>query len=475
MTTTYDLLVVGSGPGGQAAAITAAKLGKRVGLIERKPYLGGVSLQTGTIPSKALREAAFLVSRFAAKGMREALYRKFDLSADFLGEAIERKNVVVDNKESVLLSQLLRHGVTIIPGEASFTDAHTLRVRSASGSEDVLQADVIVLATGSRPRRPPQVPFDKVRVLDSTSILNMRRLPQRMLVVGGGVIACEFATMFAPLGVKVTLIDHHRQPLAYLDQDVAGRLVDQMLDMGMNLHMETQVRDIQRRDEAVVVHTDGDEQLEADCLLYALGRQPNYDKLGIEQAGLVADDHGWVRIDDDHRTAVAHIYIIGDLAGAPALASTAMEQGRRVAQCAFGTADAASRAPLPMAIYTIPELSYIGETERQLSERQADYVVGVAEFSDTARGQIIGDYRGMLKLLAERPSGRILGVHIIGEAASELIHVGQMAMACGKPVHTLAANVFNYPTLAECYQTAAQLCADRLNDPRRAHGSAPPD
>lgn len=463
MTTKYDLLVVGSGPGGQAAAITAAKLGKRVGLIERKPYLGGVSLQTGTIPSKALREAAFLVSRFAAKGMREALYRKSDLSADFLGEAIERKNAVVDNKESVLLSQLLRHGVTIIPGEAGFADAHTLRVRSASGSEEMLSAQVIVLATGSRPRRPQQVPFDKVRVLDSTSILNMRRLPQRMLVIGGGVIACEFATMFAPLGVEVTMIDHHQQPLAYLDQDVAGRLVDQMLDMGMRLHMETRVAEIQRRERGVWLRTEQGEELAGDCLLYALGRQPNYDKLAIEQAGLIADDNGWVRINDKHQTAVEHIYIIGDLAGAPALASTAMEQGRRVAQTAFGTADAASRAPLPMAIYTIPEVSYIGETERQLADRQADYVVGVAEFSDTARGQIIGDYRGMLKLLAERPSGKILGVHIIGEAASELIHVGQLAMACGSPVHALAANVFNYPTLAEGYQTAAQVCVDLLS------------
>lgn len=462
---TYDLLVVGSGPGGQAAAITAAKLGRRVGLIERKPYLGGVSLQTGTIPSKALREAAFLVSRFAAKGMREALYRKSDLSTDFLAEAIRRKDAVVDNKESVLLSQLLRHGITIIPGEASFVDEHTLRVRTSAGSEETLSAAVIVLAAGSRPRRPPAVPFDKERVLDSTSILNMRRLPRSLLVIGGGVIACEFATMFAPLGVKVILIDHHRQPLAYLDQDIAGRLVDQMLDMGLSLHMETRVAEIRRLDHMVELRTEAGERYSADCLLYALGRQPNYDNLAIEQAGLVADDNGWVRINQDHQTAVGHIYIIGDLAGAPALASTAMEQGRRVARHAFAAADAEARAPLPMAIYTIPELSYIGETERQLADRQAQYVVGVAEFADTARGQIIGDYRGMLKLLAERPSGRILGVHIIGEAASELIHVGQMAMACGNPVSALAANVFNYPTLAECYQHAAQACSDQL--PRR--------
>lgn len=467
MATEYDFLVVGSGPGGQAAAITAAKLGRRVALIERKPYLGGVSLQTGTIPSKALREAAFLVSRFAAKGMREALYRKPDLSADFLSEAVRRKNAIIDNKEAVLLGTLMRHGVTIVPGEAAFEDPHTLRVRSRSGTEERLRAEVIVLAAGSRPRRPPEVPFDRERVLDSTSILKMRRLPGSLLVVGGGVIACEFATLFAPLGVRVTLIDHHEQPLAYLDQDIAGRLMDHMGDMGLQLHMRTRVAKIERRGERVLAVSADGERFEADCLLYAQGREPNYAHLAIERAGLVADDNGWVRLNDQHQTPVPHIYIIGDLAGAPALASTAMEQGRRVVRHALGLHPEVSPAPLPMAIYTIPELSYVGETERQLTDRGADYVAGRAEYADTARGQIIGDHRGMLKILAERPGGRVLGVHIIGESASELVHVGQLVMACGGDVARLAANVFNYPTLAECYQAAAQACVDALEAGRR--------
>ena len=465
MATEYDLLVVGSGPGGQAAAITAAKLGRRVALIERKPYLGGVSLQIGTIPSKALREAAFLVSRFAAKGMREALYRQADLSADFLGEAIQRKDAIIDNKESVLLGELLRHGVTIVPGEASFEDPHTLQVKTRAGNRERLRGEVIVLAAGSRPRRPADVPFDKERVLDSTSILHMRRLPGTLLVVGGGVIACEFATMFAPLGVRVTLIDHHEQPLAYLDQDIAGRLVDHMGDMGLALHMRTRVERIERRGDRVHVQADHGAEFEADCLLYALGREPNYAPLAIERAGLVADDNGWVRLNEQHQTPVSHIYIIGDLAGAPALASTAMEQGRRVARHALGLEPQVSSAPLPMAIYTIPELSYVGETERQLEERHANYVVGRAEYAATARGQIIGDHRGMLKLLAERTSGRLLGVHIIGESASELVHVGQLIMGGGGDVFQLAANVFNYPTLAECYQSAAQACIDELDAP----------
>lgn len=460
----YDLLVVGSGPGGQQAAIQAAKIDKRVGLIERKPYLGGVSLQTGTIPSKALREAAFLASRFSTQGMREAFSRRPGMGSDFLSDAVQKKDTVVEKSESILLGQLLAAGVTIIPGEAGFHDPHTLRIAGTSGKTEYLSADVIVLATGSRPRRPEDVPFDKDRVLDSTSILRMRRLPASLLVVGGGVIACEFATIFAPLGVSVTVVDSHDQLLAHLDEDIAGNLMEHMLDMGITLHLGSRVKSIRRQGERVQLLTDADALHEADALLYAMGRQPNYDRLNLDRAGLVADDHGWVRVDEHFRTPVQHIYIIGDLAGRPSLASTAMEQGRLVANIAFGKKSAPSPAPLPMAIYTIPELSHAGETEKQLLERGTQYVAGRASYAATARGQIIGDYRGMLKLLAERTTRRLLGVHIIGEGASELVHVGQMLMGCNGTVDMLAANVFNYPTLAECYKAAALDCIDQLGD-----------
>lgn len=460
--TRYDMLVVGSGPAGQAAAITAAKLGRHVGIIERKASLGGVSLQTGTIPSKALREAAFLVSRFAAKGMREALARPPSLSGDFLREAMARKDVVVHNKESALLSQLLCHGVSIIPGQAGFKDAHTLEVKSVHGQLEELAAEVIVLATGSRPRRPESVPFDKQRVLDSSSVLGLRRLPHSMIVVGGGVIACEFATIFAPLGVKVTIVDSHQQLLAYLDADIAEALLNHMLDMGITPCLSTRVGQIIRAAEQVRLTTDDGESLLADTLLYALGRQPNYDNLNLTRAGLSADDQGWVRVNPQQQTPVPHIYIVGDLAGRPSLASTAMEQGRRAARHAFGEHSGGAPGPLPQAIYTIPELSYVGETERELQQRGADYVVGRASYADTARGQIIGDYHGVLKLLADRTSRRLLGVHIIGEAASELVHIGQLAMGCQADIDYLANNVFNYPTLAECYQAAALDCLDRL-------------
>ncbi len=458
----YDLLVVGSGPGGQSAARQAAALGKRVGLIERKPYIGGVSLQTGTIPSKALREAAYLASRFAAGGMRQAVYSGSPVHSGFLGEAIGRKQRVIENQEALLLKQLMASGVTLLPGEASFADPHTLVLRRPNGEQERLRAGVIVLATGSRPRRPADVPFDKERVLDSSSILKLRRLPERLLVVGGGVIACEFATMFAPLGVKVELVDSHPHLLAYLDEDIQQILEAEFMDMGIQLHMQTRVARIHRAGETVSLTTGDGHSLEADVLLYALGREPNYTGLELKAAGLAADDHGWVRVNAEHQTAHAHIYIIGDLAGRPSLASTAMEQGRRAVNHAFGGQQTDVAELLPMAIYTIPELSYVGKTERELREQNIDYVTGRARFAETARGQIIGADRGFMKLLVDREQRTLLGVHIIGESASELVHVGQLAMLCHASVDVLAGTVFNYPTLAECYKTAALDCLRQL-------------
>lgn len=458
----YDLLVVGSGPGGHEAAVTAARLGKRVAVIERKPYVGGVSLQTGTIPSKALREAAYVTSRTASLGMRRTIQSRAASEPGFLTDALGQKDRVVDRKEAQLLERLMAEGVTLIPGEASFVDAHTLEVCGPRGDRQRLRGDFIVLATGSRPRRPASVPFDKERVLDSTSLLKIRRLPSSLVVVGGGVIACEFATIFASLGCEVTLIDSHAQLLAYLDADIVSRLAEDFADMNIGLRMNTRIERISRTHEGVSVTTEHGDELQADALLYALGREPNYDLLNLDRAGLVADDHGWVRINEHHQTSQAHIYIIGDLAGRPSLASTAMEQGRMAVRHAFNVAMTQNAGPLPMAIYTIPELSYVGETERELLERKADYVKGYAPYADTARGQIIGNEHGLLKLLVDRSHRSILGVHIIGESASELVHVGQMAMTCNVTVDVLAATVFNYPTLAQCYKTAALECQMQL-------------
>jgi len=458
----YDLLVVGSGPGGQEAAITAARLGKRVAVIERKPYVGGVSLQTGTIPSKALREAAYVTSRTASLGMRRTIQSRAANEPGFLFDALGQKDRVVDRKEAQLLERLMSEGVTLIPGEAGFVDANTLEVSGPRGDVQQLSASFIVLATGSRPRRPASVPFDRERVLDSTSLLKIRRLPASLIVAGGGVIACEFATIFASLGCEVTLIDSHAQLLAYLDADIVSRLAEDFTDMNISLRMNTRIDEIRRMDQGVSVTTEHGDKLQAAALLYALGREPNYDLLRLDKAGLTADDHGWVRINEHQQTSQGHIYIVGDLAGRPSLASTAMEQGRMAVRHAFKVEVRQSTGPLPMAIYTIPELSYVGETERQLLQRNADYVKGYAPYADTARGQIIGNEHGLLKLLVDRQNRSILGVHIIGESASELVHVGQMAMTCNVTVDVLAATVFNYPTLAQCYKTAALECQMQL-------------
>ena len=458
----YDLLVVGSGPGGQEAAIAAARLGKRVAVIERKPYVGGVSLQTGTIPSKALREAAYVTSRTASLGMRHMIQTRVVREPGFLIDALYQKDRVVNRKEAQLLERLMKEGVTLIPGEACFIDSHTLKVTGPRGDHQQLTAACIVLATGSRPRRPDFVPFDRERVLDSTSLLKIRRLPASLIVAGGGVIGCEFASIFAALGSEVTLIDSHAQLLAYLDADIVSRLADDFRDMNISLRMNTGISRIERSGEAVSVTTGEGDTLQADALLYALGREPNYGLLDLDRAGLVADDHGWVRINEYQQTAQPHIYIIGDLAGRPSLASTAMEQGRMVIRHAFQDDVRQHAGPFPMAIYTIPELSYVGETERELLAREADYVKGYAPYADTARGQIIGNEHGLLKLLVDRASRSILGVHIIGESASELVHVGQMAMTCNATVDIMAATVFNYPTLAQCYKTAALACVAQL-------------
>ena len=286
----------------------------------------------------------------------------------------------------------------------------------------------------------------------------------RLIVVGGGVIAWEFATIFASLGSEVTLVDSHAQPLDYLDTDIVSRLMEDFDDMNINLRMNTRISQIERSNDGVSVITEQGDTLQAAALLYALGREPNYDLLELDKAGLVADDNGWIRINEYQQTSQPHIYIVGDLAGRPSLASTAMEQGRIAAHHAF-KAEVQQRARfLPMAIYTIPELSYVGETERELQGRGADYVKGYAYYAETARGKIIGNEHGLLKLLVDRQSRFILGVHIIGESASEQVHVGQMLMMYSATVDVLAATVFNYPTLAQCYRTAALECLIQLRE-----------
>ena len=457
----YDVLIIGSGPAGQHAAWQAARMGKRAAIIERKPKIGGAGLQTGTIPSKAMREVAYLVSRSGYGGMRQALAPDGRSRHGLLADAVRRKEVVIAQQESVILQRLLRSGVALIPGEASFVDAHTIQVADAVGNTCQISADVIVLATGSRPRRPSNVPFDKKTVLDSTSILNLRHLPDSLLVVGGGVIACEFVSIFAALGVQVCVVDSHAQLLTYLSEDVVGVLADSFLGMGVTFHMQERVAEIRREGSGTLTLLESGTQIRTDAVLYAQGREPNSERLQVSRAGIIAKD-GWIEVNQHFQTSVPHIFAVGDLIGRPALASTGMEQGRAAVLYAFGGEMHMTAENLPMAVYTIPEISYVGKTEKEVHQENIPYLVGRAYFKDSARGQIIGDAQGLLKLIVDARNEKLLGVHIVGEQASELIHIGQLVMNLHGTVRNLVANVFNYPTLAECYKLAALDCTHQL-------------
>ncbi|MDX8392727.1 MAG: Si-specific NAD(P)(+) transhydrogenase [Mariprofundaceae bacterium] len=457
----YDLLIVGSGPAGQHAALHAAQMGKRVGIIERKSHIGGAGLQTGTIPSKALREVAYMASSFGRRGMREAFNLEPRQLHGLLAEAIRRKEGVIAQQETVILNQLMRCGVALIPGDAAFIDPHTLRVTGPGDEERQLSANTIILATGSRPRRPSHVPFDKKTVLDSTSVLKIRHLPRSMIVVGGGVIACEFISMFAALGVEVTVVDSHEQVLSWLSEDIAGALTDAMQSMGVHFLMQCHCHSITTDSVSVTVRLENGSEIVADTLLFAQGREPNTRYLHVGNAGIETDGE-WISVNEYFQSSVPHIYAVGDLIGRPALASTGMEQGRMAAMHAFGQEPPALAKNMPMAIYTIPELSGVGATERELKSAGVNYVVGRGYFKESARGQIIGDMTGLLKLNVERDTRRILGVHIVGESASELIHIGQLVMNLGGTVDDLVCNVFNYPTLAECYKLGAADCLKNL-------------
>ncbi|MDQ6966771.1 MAG: FAD-dependent oxidoreductase, partial [Mariprofundaceae bacterium] len=370
----FDLLIIGSGPAGQHAALHAARMGKRAGIIERKPRIGGAGLQTGTIPSKALREVAYLASRAGRRGMRGSFGGGVLRPHGLLAEAIRQKEMVIAQQESVILNRLMRSGVALIPGDASCADAHTLEVKTPNSEVRRLHADVIVLATGSRPRRPADVPFDRKTVLDSTSILTLRHLPGSMTVVGGGVIACEFTCIYASLGVEVTVMDSHAQVLSYLSEDVVSALTDAMQSMGVQFRMNSRAAAIRKHDGHVVTTLEGGGELLSDALLYAQGREPNSSYLLLDKAG-VQVDAGWIGVNEFFQSNVPHIYAVGDLVGHPALAATGMEQGRIAVMHAFGEKAPRMADNMPMAIYTIPEVSYVGKTEKELREAGVDYVV----------------------------------------------------------------------------------------------------
>ena len=450
---TFDLIVVGSGPAGQRAAIHAAKAGKRVAIIERRDVIGGVCINTGTIPSKTMREAVLHLSGFLYQGIYGINYRVKDSIT--MADLSFRVQQVIKNEVDVTQAQLSRNGITVLYGTASFVDPHSLRVEGPRG-ETTCRAEAIVIATGTMPAVSPQVPVNGGTIILSDQILQMPELPRTLVVVGGGVIGVEYASMFAALGVRVVLVEKRPRLLEFADAEVVEALCYHLRDHRVTLRLNEEVEAVEQTAEGAVVATlKSRKKISGDALLYAVGRQGNVEPLNLAAAGLEADDRGRIGVDHDYRTRQPHIFAVGDVIGFPSLASVSMEQGRIAAGYAIGAPIASNPATYPYGIYTIPEISFIGKTEEQLTDEDVPYETGLAYYREIARGQIRGDTTGRLKLIFHRETKALLGVHIIGEGAAELVHIGQAVIVFGGTVEYFVETVFNYPTLAECYKTAA--------------------
>ena len=457
----YDFIAIGSGPAGQRAAIQAAKLGKRVALVERHAHVGGVALHTGTIPSKTLREAILSLTGWRQRGFQGHMLRTWeDIAADDLRQRLQ---LTIHHEIDMVQQQLMRNGVATIHGEASFTDPHTLTVDDR-GKKQTLQADNILIATGTRPVRPDNIPFDDHSIVDADSILNLRNVPRSLTVVGAGVIGIEYATMFNTMGVLVTLVNKHNGMLPFVDGEIMDEFVHAQRDNNMQFRLGEEIDSIDRANNGDVrMHLKSGKQLKSEMLLYCAGRIGCTSALQLEKAGLEADARHNLKVNEHFQTDVPHIYAAGDVIGFPALASTSMEQGRQVALHAFGKGASNGLGDIPYGIYSVPEISMIGKTEQQLRQDGIAYEVGQARLRETARGQILGLREGLLKILVGLEDHKVLGVHIVGQGATELIHIGQMAMQMHGKLDDFVHAPFNYPTLAEAYKVAALDCWNRLN------------
>lgn len=466
---TFDLVVIGSGPGGQKAAIQAAKLGKRVCVIEKAQVLGGAMINTGTIPSKALREA--VLSLVGAQRQGTDMFQHFDRRSQLQG-LINSCQRVIKAEIDVVRQHFFSNGIELINGLGSFVDPHTVQVQGLHSTE-IVKGDRIVVAVGTSPARSASIPFDGLKIVTSDELLQLPSLPSTMIVVGGGVIGTEYASMLTQLGVRVTLIEGRQRILDFVDAEIGEALQYHLRQSGLTLRLGENVVTIRKCEapagsRAAAAGAEGESDgsmveatlesgkvLRAECLLYCVGRQGTTDSLNLASAGLTADDRGRIKVNEKYQTAVPHIYAVGDVIGFPALASTSMEQGRVAACHMFGEKFESVAELFPYGIYAIPEISMVGWTEEKLTKEGIPYESGIAQYKETARGQLIGDDIGMLKLLIHQESHAILGVHCIGTDATELVHIGQAVMAFKGTVDYFVNAVFNYPTLAECYKVAA--------------------
>jgi NAD(P) transhydrogenase len=456
----FDVLVLGSGPGGQKAAIATAKLGKRAAVVERRDMIGGVCINTGTIPSKTLREAVLYLTGLNQREMYGASYRvKEDIT---VADLLSRTQHVIGREIEVIRSQLGRNHIAILPGMGRFLDDHTVEVLDGTGRETKVTADKIVIATGTQPARPSTVAFDERTIIDSDGILALERVPQSMIVVGAGVIGIEYASMFAALGCKVTVVESRERMLEFCDVEVVEALKYHLRDLAVTFRFRETVAAVERHSHGAIAVLESGKKIPAEVVMYSAGRQGMTGSLGLENAGLAADKRGRVPVDEFFRTEKPHIYAVGDVIGFPALAATSMEQGRLAAYHACGEPVAPMSTQQPIGIYTIPEISFIGKTEDQLTEERIPFEVGVSRYRELARGQIIGDSYGVLKLLVSSEDRSLLGVHVFGTGATELVHIGQAVMGCGGTVDYLVDAVFNYPTLAESYKVAALDATNKM-------------
>jgi len=457
----YDLVVIGSGPGGQRAAIQAAKAGKRAAVVEKQTMLGGVCFNTGTIPSKTMREAVLHLSGFYDQAFYGASYHLKDNIT--MNDLNFRVNRVIENESNVLQDQLKRNGVDLYHGIGSFMDPHHIRVENTTGFNE-LEAQFVVIATGTKPADNPKVPVNGRNIVNSDQVLGIPTVPKTLIVVGGGVIGVEYACMFATLGVRVIMVEKRPRLLEFADAEVVEALSYQMRDRRATMRLNEEVESVEELpDGKVAANLISKKRIIGDALLYAVGRQGNIDRLNLAAAGVEADDRGRIKVDAEYRTVQKHIFAVGDVIGFPSLASVSMEQGRIAAGKAFGLPVESDPAGYPYGIYTIPQISFIGKTEEQLTESDVPYEVGVAYYREIARGQISGHTDGRLKLLFHRETLELLGVHIFGEDAAELLHIGQAVLLLKGKITYFIHTVFNYPTLAECYKAAAFNGMNRLS------------
>jgi NAD(P) transhydrogenase len=457
----FDLAVIGSGPGGQKAAIMAAKLGRKVCVVDSSVMVGGVCVNTGTIPSKTLREAVMYLTGMAQREMYGASYRvKEEIT---IADLLTRLQYVVGRETEIIRAQLQRNHVELIPGMASFIDPHTLSVDiEGSHVHRTLTAENVVIATGTTPARPNEVKFDGSRVLDSDQILSLEKVPDSMIVVGAGVIGVEYASMFAALGTRVTLVEKRAQMLDFCDPEIVESLKFQLRDYSMSFRFGEEVASVESNSRGTITTLASGKRIAAEVVMYSAGRQGNTERLNLDLAGLEADKRGRLVVDENYATSVPHIYAVGDVIGFPALASTSMDQGRLAASHAFDEPANELQGLQPIGIYTIPEISFCGRSEAELTGESIPFEVGISRYRELARGQILGDSYGMLKLIVHTETREILGVHVFGTSATELVHIGQAVMGCGGKVDYLVDTVLNYPTLSEAYKVAALDVTNKL-------------